>query len=364
MIPPGLMLVYTLAIQNGSQSFGIAVAGVTILLAPAATMMAAGRGHLTRLHHNLETFRRGVELLESPKTAVGGLTALEDLVAYDQEFYQRVFNTVLGYVRTNYVWEHRPSNQSEAATTTLPGKKQEGTGRDLSDAGRAQEQYAEILQVSLGLIEKLREHQTGSGIRHEIDLPGLDLRGMSLNGDWSGANLMGVNLDDANLQKASLEGANLEGAHLKGADLWGVQIGRARLVRAHLERAKLQNAQLERAELEEAHLSDANLTDTNLADADLEGANLQGADLEGANLADADLQGADLTDANLQGADLSRADLRNALLLNANLRGANLEGANLEGVDLKGVALEGANLEGAALEAAVGSARQQKVEDA
>ena len=122
VIPPSLVFLYTLVIpehgqalelaaqeggqvvatftRGNGQAIGLAVAGVTILLAPAASMMAAGRSFLIRRKDNFEIFEKGIRTLESDQlsTRLAGVTILADLVDYDSGYAESVNTTLNEHV--------------------------------------------------------------------------------------------------------------------------------------------------------------------------------------------------------------------------------------------------------------------------
>ena len=356
---PGMILLYELA---QGQSWGAGLGAAAILLAPAATMMAAGRSNLTRLKNNLETFGGGAELLRSQDSAIAGLVILKNLVEYDEGFRMSAIDTVVGYVRTNYAW----SNQRDAQEDNHNG---------------------EVLQVALDLIGEMKKDLPADSGR-QIRLHGLDLRGRRLEGNWRNVNLEGTHLGGANLlgadlSNAELEGANLDnatlqddpdriygdrhddqavlreahmfGTRLRGVDLSNFDLEYARLEYADLREAKLYGVHLESAYLDHTHFKNAIMREAHLENARLTEAHFEGADMQWTHLGNAyfwraHLEGADLREGHLEGVKLGGSYLQDAKLQKAHLEGADLENVHLEGADLQEAHLEGSNMSGVYLD--------------
>ena len=212
--------------------------------------MTAGRGHLTRLRGNLETFGRGAELLSSSDTARAGLAILDELVKYDETFRDRIFDTLEGFVRNGGCAE---GNEKIAKDDDEDDDEDDNT---IKDWDRPQ---PTILRDAIALINKINK-ATADGYPRQIDLRGGDLRDMDLvEVDLRGADLrlaklqyadlLLANLQGANLRAARLIGANLNGANLQGADLLDANLQDAHFSHAHLQGSRWHGTKLTGSEL-------------------------------------------------------------------------------------------------------------------
>jgi uncharacterized protein YjbI with pentapeptide repeats len=278
---------------------------LALILAAGGLLLGLGIGwrrlEISRDVRTHERFARAIEQLAGERsdgsarteTRLGGIYALERLLADSEREYWPVMEVLTAYVREN------------AALTAADRGTASGPLRPSAD-----------IQAVLAVLGRRRPHPAAVE-RRLLDLRETDLRGANL----SGSRLGGVTLQAANLDKVDATGAilshsNLREAHLAGASLTG---------------ADLEGASLARVNLEGARLNGANFKGADLSGANLRGADLWEANLKGCNLKDTDLRGADLSQCNLEEAILWRADLQDAVLTDAALRETHLERANLSG---------------------------------
>jgi uncharacterized protein YjbI with pentapeptide repeats len=278
---------------------------LALILAAGGLLLGLGIGwrrlEISRELRTHERFARAVEQLAgersdgSPRTEtrLGGIYALERLLADSEREYWPVMEVLTAYVREN------------AALTVAERSTASGPLRPSAD-----------IQAILAVLGRHRPHAQAVE-RRLLDLRETDLRGANLSGcRLGGVTLQAANLDKVDATRAILSHSNLREAHLAGASLTG---------------ADLQGASLARVNLEGARLNGANFKGADLSGANLRGADLWEANLKGCNLKDADLRGADLSQCNLEEAILWRADLQDAVLTDAALSETHLERANLAG---------------------------------
>jgi uncharacterized protein YjbI with pentapeptide repeats len=259
------------------------------------------RFEISRELRTHERFARAIEQLASDRsdgsprteTRLGGIYALERLLADSQREYWPVMEVLTAYVR-----ENAPLTTTERSTAA-------GPLRPPAD-----------IQAILAVLGRRKLHSP-TVERRLLDLRETDLRGANLSGShFGGVTLHGANLDKVDATRAILNHSNLREAHLAGASL---------------TEADLEGASLSRVNLEGARLNGANLKGADLSGANLRGADLWEANLRGCNLKDADLRGADLSQCMLEEAILWRADLQDAVLTGTAFRETHLERANLAG---------------------------------
>src|SRR6266849_2365001 len=259
------------------------------------------RFEISRELRTHERFAKAVEQLASdrsdgsPRTEsrLGGIYALERLLADSDREYWPIMEVLTAYIREN------------APLTSAERSGAAGPLRPAAD-----------IQAILAVLGRRKPHAPGVE-RRLLDLRETDLRGANLSGSQlGGVTLYGANLDKVDATRAILSHSNLREAHLAGATL---------------TEANLEGASLARVNLEGARLNGANLKGADLSGANLRGADLWEANLKGCNLKDADLRGADLSQCMLEEAILWRADLQDAVLTGAAFRETHLERANLAG---------------------------------
>jgi uncharacterized protein YjbI with pentapeptide repeats len=260
------------------------------------------RYEISRELQTHERFAKAVEQLGSERSdgsarteaRLGGIYALERLLAESEREYWPIMEVLTAYVRENAAWKPDARSASASGPFILPAD----------------------VQAILAVLGRRKPH-ANSTERRLLDLRETDLRG-------------------ANLSGSRLDGVTLHGAHLEKIDATRSILSRSNLREANLSGASLTEADLEGASLSRANLEGARLNGANLKGADLSGANLRGADLweanlKGCNLKDADLREADLSQTMLEGAILWRADLQDAVLSGTHLKETHLERANLAG---------------------------------
>jgi len=278
---------------------------LALIIAAGGLLLGLGiawrRFEVSRELRTHERFARAVEQLASDRSdgsprieaRLGGIYALERLLADSDREYWPVMEVLTAYVREN------------APLTTAERSSASGPLRPTAD-----------IQAILAVLGRRKPHAPNAE-RRLLDLRESDLRGANL----SGSQLGGVTLHGSNLDKVDATGANLNHSNLREAHLAG----------ASLTDADLEGASLSRVNLEGARLNKANLKGADLSGANLRGADLWEANLMGCNLKDADLRGADLSQCMLEEAILWRADLQDAVLTGAAFRETHLERANLSG---------------------------------
>jgi uncharacterized protein YjbI with pentapeptide repeats len=279
---------------------------LALILAASGLLLGIGIGwrrlEISREERTHERFARAVEQLASDRSdgsarteaRLGGIYALERLLADSDREYWPVMEVLTAYVR-----ENAPLTDAERSTTSGPLHP------------------AADIQAILAVLGRRKPHAT-TGERRLLDLRATDLRGANLSGSrLGGVTFHGANLDHVDATRAILSHSNLREVRLAGASL---------------TEADLEGASLSRVNLEGARLNGANLKGADLSGANLRGADLWEANLKGCNLKDADLRGADLSQSMLEEAILWRADLQDAVLTGAALKETHLERANLSGV--------------------------------
>jgi uncharacterized protein YjbI with pentapeptide repeats len=278
---------------------------LALIIAAGGLLLGLGiawrRFEISREVRTHERFAKAVEQLASdrsdgsPRTEsrLGGVYALERLLADSDREYWPIMEVLTAYVREN------------APLTTAERSSASGPLRPAAD-----------IQAILAVLGRRKPHAPNVE-RRLLDLRETDLRGANLSGSkLGGVTLHGANLDKVDATRAILNHSNLREAQLAGASL---------------TEADLEGASLSRVNLEGARLNGANLKGADLSGANLRGADLWEANLKGCNLKDADLRGADLSQCMLEEAILWRADLQDAVLTGAAFRETHLERANLSG---------------------------------
>jgi uncharacterized protein YjbI with pentapeptide repeats len=281
---------------------------LALILAAGGLLLGLGiawrRYEISRELQTHERFAKAVEQLGSERSdgsarteaRLGGIYALERLLAESEREYWPIMEVLTAYVRENAAWNSDARSPTAASGPIIL--------------------HADI-QAILAVLGRRKAPHSNPTERRLLDLRETDLRG-------------------ANLSGSRLDGVTLHGAHLEKIDATRAILSRSNLREATLSGASLTEVDLEGASLSRANLEGARLNGANLKGADLSGANLRGADLweanlKGCNLKDADLREADLTQCMLEGAILWRADLQDAVLTDTHLKETHLERANLAG---------------------------------
>ncbi|MDJ0638024.1 MAG: pentapeptide repeat-containing protein [Paracoccaceae bacterium] len=194
--------------------------------------------------------------------------------------------------------------------------------------------------VSLSMFEGTDFYNTATC---RVDIPRLVSAGVSFReAQFSGGNLSEYNFSKADLTQADLSGTQMEGVNfdfaiLRGAKLNGANLNFSRLAGAKLEQADLRSTQLSFTDFTGARATGANFGNATMAqalmrwaqmeDAIMNDVELTEASLRNANLSGVDFFGARLTSTDLTGAQMQRASLEATLFLDTALTDTNLSAA-------------------------------------